>query len=118
MENSLCSPLKLMITIVNRDDGDKVSAYLQQHGILYSIILLGNGTCESKWMNLLCLGDVEKDIVFSLGDANQIHDALRGLNDYMNLSLPGRGIAFSIPLKSIDRFTLNHLTKLQSEVKQ
>lgn len=116
MENYPCSPLKLMICIVNRDEGDKVSAFLRQHNILYSIIFLGIGTCDSKWINLLGLADVDKDIVFSLGEEEQIQHAMAGLDEYMNLSLPGRGIAFSIPLKTIDRCSLNHLLKLQNEV--
>lgn len=117
MENYFDSPLKLLVCIVNRDDGEKVTAILRQHGIYYSMIFLGTGACDSKWMNLLCLDDIEKDIVLSLGGAKQTVNALSKLNDYLELSLPGNGIAFSIPLRSIDKCALNFLGKLQNEVK-
>ena len=94
-------PLKLIISIVDRRKGDEVIEILKRNGARGGFVCLGRGTATSDILDLLGIGETEKDIVFSLVDANLAHSLLISLSDEMGFAEPGHGIAFTVPISSV-----------------
>lgn len=106
-------PIKLLISIVNRGKGEKIEELLGTKGIKYHLICLGYGTADSDILDYLGLGEIDKDIVLSVMVAHKVPEALDILSDKLHFSIPGNGIAFSIPINSVDGLsTLKNLTGL------
>ena len=52
---------KLLVAIVGREQGEKIVALTKNAGAGGGTILLGKGTAESSLLQLLGIGDSEKD---------------------------------------------------------
>ncbi|WP_089608841.1 P-II family nitrogen regulator [Dehalobacterium formicoaceticum] len=98
------APLAFMVTIIDRGEGEKISQYLAGEGVTFILLTHGLGTADSKILNYLGLGETEKDILFSTMTLNQSQHLLKELNRKLSLDIPGRGIAFSIPMDSVCGF--------------
>ncbi len=106
--------LKLLTTIVDRGKGQSVAGLMKKEGVLFHTILLGKGTARKALLNYLGLGETEKDVVISTIHAEGGHHVLRKLMQAMRLDVPGRGIAFTIPLSSVGGAkTLSYLTGIE-----
>ena len=97
----LNATLNMLLTIVDRGKGDSVAQLLQREGVLAHFIALGNGTADQGLLSLLGLKDTAKDVVFSFMQRNTAVTALRKLSYALDMDLPGRGIAFLMPLSSV-----------------
>ena len=97
----LNASLNLLLTIVDRGKGDGVAQLLQREGVLAHFIALGNGTADQGLLSLLGLKDTAKDVVFSFMRRDTAVKALRKLSYALDIDLPGRGIAFLLPLSSV-----------------
>lgn len=93
--------LNMLISIVDRGKGEGVAQLLRQEGVLLHYIALGNGTARKGILNLLGLTDTAKDVVFSFIRSGVARRAMRKLSYALEIDLPGRGIAFTIPVGSI-----------------
>ncbi len=103
MDNkSLPGKIKLIITIVDRGNGEKISEMFRENGVIYNIIALGRGTAKSDILDYLGLGETEKDIVLSIVKEDKVKHIIESLKERFNLKKPGTGIAFSIPISSVD----------------
>jgi nitrogen regulatory protein PII len=101
-ERCLPKKIKLLITIVDRGNGEKIAELLRENNVIYNMILLGNGTAKSEILDYLGLGRTEKDIVLSVVNDEDIDNILKNFNEKMNMSEPGNGVAFTIPISSVD----------------
>ena len=95
------SSLTMLVTIVDRGKGDAVAQLLRYEGVLLHYVALGNGTAHKGLLNLLGLKDTAKDVVFSFIRSGVARGAMRQLSYALEFDLPGRGIAFTIPLSSV-----------------
>ena len=101
-KNNVLPPiLQLLTIIVKRGTGDEVNSYLKSIGIKAKMTSYGSGTADSSLQSLLGLYNKEKELIFAVipvENSEVLLDELEGrfLNkeDY-------EGIAFTIPLKSI-----------------
>ena len=93
--------LNLLFTIVDRGKGDGVSQLLQQQGVMMQFIALGTGTAHKGLLSLLGLKDTAKDVVISFVRRGIAPRALRRLAHALEIDLPGRGIAFTVPVGSV-----------------
>jgi len=115
MDEKLCTPkkIKIIITIVNRGKAEKVTELFKKHDIRFNIICLGRGTANSEILDYLGLGETEKDIVISVVHEENVQSVMQELNDKMKFSKPGNGIAFTIPITSVDgAVTLDYICGL------
>lgn len=115
MEENLCTPkkIKLLVTIVNRGKGEKLTELYRSNNISYNIICLGRGTANSDILEYLGIGESEKDVVISVVHEEDIENVMQKLNDKLNFSSQGTGIAFTIPISSVDRnATLKYISGL------
>lgn len=103
--------LKLLITIVDRDKGQIAVDLLMKEGVLFHRIVLGRGTAKTEILDLLGIGDIGKDIIFSVLPARRIGRAMQRLKKTLQFDNPGHGIAFTIPISSVGgQRTLKHLS--------
>lgn len=94
--------IKLLVTIVDRDRGKNVVETYRGLNVRYSLIALGNGTASSEILDYLGLGETEKDIVLSIISSDSVFDIFKKLREEMHFNDPGNGIAFTVPISSVD----------------
>ncbi len=89
----------LFFTIVNRGKANAVLRKAKECGATGGTILLGEGTVQSKLLDIMGMTETRKEILMIPAsgelDAN-LHEIL---SDSFNLSKRNKGIAFSIPFK-------------------
>ncbi len=68
---------------------------------MIQFIALGTGTANKGLLALLGLKDTAKDVVFSFMRAGGTAQAMRRLRYALEIDLPGRGIAFAVPIVSV-----------------
>lgn len=101
MPKMTTEPIKLIFCIVDRGKGELITKLCAEERITFNLLLHGRGTADSQMLNLLGLGETEKDIVMlSTANSKQPH-IMRRLNEILHLSEPGKGIAFSVPFSSL-----------------
>ncbi|MHC1771274.1 MAG: P-II family nitrogen regulator [Flexilinea sp.] len=94
-------PLVLMVVIVNRGKGEKISNLFTEYGSPCTYLILGRGTADKKILSYLGLGETEKDILYCAMPYSLSQIVLEKLNSELKINRPGKGIAFSIPLNGI-----------------
>lgn len=93
--------LRMLFTIVDRGKGESVAQLLGQEGVMIHDILLGNGTAHKDLLSLLGLRDTAKDVVISFVQSKVAERAMAKLNFALEIDLPGKGIAFTVPIGSV-----------------
>jgi hypothetical protein len=104
MEHTTCpvpKKMKLLFTILNKDDGEEMVAFYRDHGITFNIIAPAYGAAGLEIMDYLGLTNTEKDMVISIADENKIQEILPKIREVKDLDKPNSGIAFTIPLAGI-----------------
>lgn len=94
-------PLELIGCIVNRGMGELVVKLCARENIMFRILLRGRGTADSETLNLLGIGDKEKDVAFLSVYESRTNEIMQKLTDELELTRAGRGIAFSIQFSAV-----------------
>ena len=89
----------LLISIVERGSGNKLNKLYRENQVYVSLRCEGTGTATSEIMDILGLGSSEKDILISTATAAAASALLERLDGEQ--LVPGRGIAFSLPLTAL-----------------
>lgn len=92
---------ELFCVIVEQDLGERVIALAHQKNIQGATTLIGRGTIRNKFLHILGLDSVAKDIVLMGAPSKLGTDALHHIYKEMNMHKKGKGIAFSLPLASV-----------------
>lgn len=95
------SKLSLMVTITNRSTRQKLREYFRDKEQPVVFETLGRGTAASEVLDYFGLEASEKIISFSVVTDEKWKQLRRGLITQLQIDIPGRGIAFTIPLSSI-----------------
>lgn len=93
--------LSLLVAIVDRNQGEKVTKIMNTDNLSFNFIFLGRGTASSDLLNYLGLGETEKDVVLSAAPSEKIPMLMERLNQELHLDKPGHGVAFTIPISSV-----------------
>ena len=101
--------LQMLVVIVNRGKGDEVVAHLKSHGIMPKVTSYGEGTADSTLQSMLGLYNKEKEIVFSVIPIKDSDKFMDELEEKILKQQKHGGIAFTIPLKSITRNSMQEL---------
>ncbi|MDR1651692.1 MAG: hypothetical protein LBR87_07875 [Synergistaceae bacterium] len=104
-------PLKLLSVIVDRGMSQKVADILKEEQVRFHFITLGEGTAGSDILALLGLNSVDKSLMCCLVPEFGASPLIRVIADKVQLSRPGRGIAFTIPLSGVSGSALQLITK-------
>ncbi len=93
--------LKLLVTIVNRSKALYFSDLLEQFEINMQMVIYGHGTANSEMLSYLGLAESEKAVIVSCIREDNIKKVCEVLNEKFDKIKDGKGVAFTIPLKSI-----------------
>ncbi len=93
--------LKLLVTIVNRSKSLFYEDLLSQFEINMQMVLYGKGTADSEMLRILGLGETDKAIILSCVREDKIKEVLDTLDEKFEKIKDGKGIAYTIPMKSI-----------------
>lgn len=93
--------LKLLVTIVNRNKAEFFMDLLQSQEINVQLALAGEGTASTDMLQLLGLSDSAKSVIFSIVREDRAREALLLLGEKFKTVRGGKGIAYTIPLKSV-----------------
>lgn len=93
--------LKLLVTIVNRSKALYFSDLLEQFEINMQMVIYGHGTADSEMLSYLGLAESEKAVIISCIREDNIKKASEVLAEKFDKIKDGKGVAFTIPLKSI-----------------
>lgn len=95
------SELFLMAAIINRQHTRDFAEFYEENGVSVNLITLGKGTAGSEILDSFGLEDTEKSVIFSVVTAKAWKRIKKGLQQKMRIDVPGKGIAFIIPMSSI-----------------
>lgn len=97
--------------ITNRGMRDKFITFFKQNNIHVTLTVLGAGTANSAILDYLGMEATEKALYFAFVTRDTWKHLKKELYNKMKIDIPGRGIAFLIPLSSIGgKRTLHYLT--------
>lgn len=91
--------LSLVVAIVERGKGDAVSAYFSDRAFGF-VAMLGRGTAKQHWLNVLGIGDINKDLVAFLLNGDLVPSVQRALEEKFRIG-KGGGVAFTLRVQSI-----------------
>ncbi len=93
--------VKLLVSIINKTDQDKLTETINQYATAMHFSGIGHGTARSHHKSYFGIDDVEKRVTFSLIPSYLEKQLLSAVSRELKLYLFGRGIAFTTPLSSI-----------------
>lgn len=93
--------LKLLVTIVNRNKSELFADLLQAFDINIQMILAGEGTASTAMLQVLGLSNSDRAVLFSIVREDCAKEALAMLEEKFKTVRGGKGIAYTIPLKSV-----------------
>ena len=107
--------LYLLIVIAEAGKGDAVSVRLSNDAFGF-ISLFGHGTAKQQWLNILGIGNIEKDLVAVMLEESALDNARAVLEEEFKIG-KGGGVAFTLKIQSIaDKRVLQFFTT-DAEVK-
>ncbi|MBE6081513.1 MULTISPECIES: P-II family nitrogen regulator [Tissierellales] len=115
--------VKLVVTIVDRGNGQKITEICNREQLHFHFICFGCGTADSEMLDYLGIGETEKDVVISMVPDSKIPLLLSTLLEEMQLKSPGKGISFTMPISGIGSLISKLLMreeriKIESEVRK
>lgn len=93
--------IKLLVTIVDRGRGRRAADLYRAENLHFDYICLGHGTANSEILDLLGLGETDKDVVIALAPHLTLPRLLRKARERLMLDVPGMGILFTVPLSGV-----------------
>ncbi len=118
--NPAVKKLKLLITIVDRSKTLFYVDLLEQYEVNMQMIIFGKGTANSEMLGYLGLAETDKAIILSCVREDKIKEIMATLSEKFEKVKNGKGIAYTIPLKSIIgvsiyQFLSNNTTKKEDK---
>ena len=92
--------IKLLVFIIPRGRGNELIRLCADEGVSFRVMLHGRGTAAKEVLDILGIGETEKDVALLSVAESRSQAALRRLAHGMRLDKPGGGIAFSIPFSA------------------
>ena len=96
--------LKLLVTIVNRSKALFYTDLLEGFDVNMQMVVNGKGTASSEMLMYLGLAETEKAVIFSIIREDRIKEIMDTLEEKFNKMKDGKGIAYTVPLKSVIAF--------------
>lgn len=107
----------MMVLITNRGMREKFITFFKENRIHVTLATLGSGTANSAILDYFGMEATEKALYFSFVTLDTWNHLKKILYNKMRIDIPGRGIAFTIPLSSIGgKKVLQYLTVGQDVV--
>lgn len=112
------SELYMLVTITNRNLTRKFTNFYKEAGSDVSVVTVGKGTAASEILDYFGLDGTEKGVMFQVVTGEKWKELKYGLQRKMQIDIPGKGIAFLIPISSMGgKKALNYLISGQEFIK-
>lgn len=99
-ENAL-KKLEFLVVIVNRKKYDFYSDYIQNFEVNMQMLAHGRGTSDRMTASVLDKLGTDKAIIFAVIKEERVKDALAGLEEKFATYKDSKGVAFTVPMKSV-----------------
>lgn len=103
---TIYAPGKLLVNIVGRNHGEAVVEASKKAGARGGTVILARGTAENRILQMLCLGDLEKDLVLTLAPSPEMPAIVAALRDDPRLARKAPGIGFVVNVPGMLRHIL------------
>ena len=102
VSDSMSAPdkMQLLFTVVNRSKTEFYIDLLGNFEVNMQMVLNGHGTAAEKHLELLGLTDSDRTVIISVIRRDRAKDALSALEEKFKNVKGGKGIAFTVPMKS------------------
>lgn len=97
----MSNTLYWMVTIADRNQGQKFVSFYENYGVTVFFSALGRGTAGSDVLNYFGLEATQKVVLFAVVTDTVWSSIKKGLQSIMQIDIPGTGIAFVIPMSSV-----------------
>lgn len=111
------SGIYLMGLITTRSLRAKYQEFFKENELQITLGTPGAGTASNEILNYFGMEATEKYIYFAFVTSDSWPAVKRGLYEKMRIDVPGRGIAFLIPLSSIGGKSALHYLSANQEIK-
>ena len=95
------SAVELVVSVVDVNQGEKVLRVYHNSHAPIDMVCMGHGTARTEMLDLLGLGETAKVIAMCLMDREGAQALLTRLGHDLQMRYPGKGIAFSVPIRGI-----------------
>ncbi|MBQ3001286.1 MAG: hypothetical protein IJD76_02275 [Bacilli bacterium] len=99
--NPSIKKLKLLVTVVDRSKALFYMDLLEQFEVNMQTMLYGKGTAGKEILSYLGLAETEKAVILSIIREDKTKEILETISEKFEKVKNGKGIAYTIPLKSI-----------------
>ncbi len=99
--NSSIKKLKLLVTVVDRNKALFYSDLLEGYEVNMQTVVYGTGTADKDMLHYLGLASSDKAVILSFVREDMIKKILDVLSEKFEKVKNGKGIAFTIPVKSL-----------------
>ena len=100
-KNAGVKRLKLLVTVVNRSKALFYVDLLEGFEVNMQTVVYGRGTADSKMLGYLGLVESDKAVIFSVVREDKVRGVLETLEEKFEKVKNGKGIAFTVSLKSV-----------------
>ena len=99
--------VRALITIVDYSLGMGIIDYYKEKKASFVFSTHGYGTATSDILNYMGLAEVKKSVTLTVLEKSNAEYTLWELGKRMNFNKPGKGIAFTVPISSMNKFFVN-----------
>ena len=93
--------LYFVISIVNRDRGEEMTAVYRDMGLPLVLTFLGRGTAVDEHLNLYDLKATEKAVVAAVADGEKMTRLMNAAKKKLCIDIPGNGVMMAVAVKSV-----------------
>ena len=101
--------MKLLVTIVPKGKSDAVAKIIHQGMIQFQTTMIGKGTAPTEIADMLCFGETEKEVLFSVIDDQDVNPIFDDLNAQFDFTNSHFGVAFTVDVDSIGKMGYDFL---------
>lgn len=111
--------MNLVITVVNPESQDLLTAICREMDLPIVDIIYGEGTADDSIRSLLGMGyPRQKRVILTIADQEKTEQLKRAEKRYLDIDAPGHGITAAVPIRTVGGgSTLSYLTQNQPEPK-
>lgn len=96
--------MRAVFTIVDYSRGAQISDIYKEEKVPIRLVTHGHGAADSDMLDYLGFGENKKSVMISLLTPERADRIISVAEEKMQLSKPGRGIIFSVPVSSMTAF--------------
>ena len=110
--------IKILVTVVNRSKTLFYTDLLEQFEVNMQMVIYGHGTADSEMLNYLGLAESDKTVIISFVREDKVKEVLETLKEKFEKVKNGKGIAYTIPMKSVIGVSIYQFLTNNKDVKK